>query len=59
MAEQFNKKISFAPGRVFTQHNQYNNCMRLNFALEWSDKIDADLKRLGNIVKSELKSVSY
>lgn len=48
------QKISFAPGRMFTQHNQYNNCMRLNFALEWSDKLDSDLKRLGNIIKSEL-----
>ncbi|MGQ7946585.1 aminotransferase-like domain-containing protein [Flavobacterium sp. WC2509] len=49
------QKISFAPGRMFTQHNQYNNCMRLNYALEWNDKLDADLKRLGDIVKNELK----
>ncbi|MCV9929790.1 PLP-dependent aminotransferase family protein [Flavobacterium sp. LS1R49] len=48
------QKISFAPGRIFTQLNQYNNCMRLNFALEWNDKLDADLKRLGTIVKNAL-----
>ena len=53
------QKISFAPGRIFSQHNQFNNCMRLNFALEWSDKLDSDLKRLGNIVKNELKTGSY
>lgn len=53
------QKISFAPGRLFSQHNQFNNCMRLNFALEWSDKLDADLKRLGEIVKRELKTGSY
>jgi DNA-binding transcriptional MocR family regulator len=53
------QKISFAPGRLFSQHNQFNNCMRLNFALERSDKLDNDLKRLGNIVKSELKTGSY
>lgn len=48
------QKISFAPGRMFTQYNQYNNCMRLNFALEWNDKLDLDLKRLGRIVKNAL-----
>ena len=53
------QKIRFAPGRLFSQHNQFNNCMRLNFALEWSDKLDADLKRLGEIVKKELKTGSY
>ncbi|MCP2024944.1 DNA-binding transcriptional MocR family regulator [Flavobacterium sp. HSC-32F16] len=53
------QKISFAPGRLFSQHNQFNNCMRLNFALEWNDKLDDDLKRLGNIVKHELKTISY
>lgn len=48
------QKIGFAPGRMFSQHNQYNNCMRLNFALEWNKKVDFDLKRLGNIVKNAL-----
>ncbi len=47
-------KISFAPGRLFTQHNQFNNCMRLNFALQWDDKLELDLKRLGKIVKQIL-----
>ncbi|WP_316635924.1 PLP-dependent aminotransferase family protein [uncultured Flavobacterium sp.] len=53
------QKISFAPGRLFSQHNQFNNCMRLNFALKWSDKLDDDLKCLGEIVKKELKTASY
>lgn len=44
------QNISFAPGRMFTQYNQYNNCMRLNFAMEWTDKINADLKMLGKII---------
>lgn len=48
------QNISFAPGRMFTQHNQYNNCMRINYALEWSDKLENDLKILGNIVKNSL-----
>jgi len=45
------QNISFAPGRMFTQYNQFNNCLRLNFALGWNEKIDADLKRLGALTK--------
>ncbi|WP_316743119.1 PLP-dependent aminotransferase family protein [Pedobacter antarcticus] len=48
------QKISFAPGRMFTQLNQYNNCMRLNFALEWNEQVNADLKRLGRLVKASI-----
>lgn len=48
------QKIGFAPGRIFTHHNQYNNCMRINFALEWTPKTETDLKRLGLLVKNAL-----
>ena len=48
------QKISFAPGRMFTQHNQYNNCMRLNFALDWNEKLNTDLKHLGRLVKASI-----
>lgn len=48
------QKISFAPGRMFSQFNQYNNCMRLNFALEWNDQLEGDLKRLGRLIKATL-----
>lgn len=48
------QKIGFAPGRMFTQHDQYNNCMRLNFGLEWNEKVELDLKRLGQLVKNTI-----
>jgi len=48
------QKIGFAPGRIFTQHDQYHNCMRLNFGLEWKEKVEFDLKRLGQLVKNSL-----
>ncbi|ALL08821.1 GntR family transcriptional regulator [Pedobacter sp. PACM 27299] len=48
------QKISFAPGRMFTQYNQYNNCMRLNFALDWNEKLESDIKRLGRLVKASM-----
>lgn len=47
-------QISFAPGRMFTLQDRYHNCMRLNFALGWNERIYADLKCLGKIVKNAI-----
>lgn len=44
--------IGFAPGRIFTLKNQYLNCLRLNYGLEWSDALEEKLKQLGGLVKS-------
>ncbi|HTG66789.1 MAG TPA: PLP-dependent aminotransferase family protein [Flavobacterium sp.] len=46
--------ISFAPGRMFTQHEQFNNCLRLNYAIKWDEKVEASLKKLGQLIKNEL-----
>ncbi|MHC5310406.1 aminotransferase-like domain-containing protein [Myroides sp. LJL116] len=43
------KKISIAPGRMFTLQDQYMNCMRLCFGLPWNDKVKKDLITLGNL----------
>lgn len=43
-------KISIAPGRMFTLHHQYNNCLKLNFSLDWNDKVEGALKLLGKLV---------
>ncbi|WP_281233912.1 PLP-dependent aminotransferase family protein [Flavobacterium gelatinilyticum] len=54
----FNKalaqKINFAPGRIFSQYNQYNNCMRLTYALEWNERVEDSIKKLGKIVKNSI-----
>ncbi|MFZ4861100.1 PLP-dependent aminotransferase family protein [Sphingobacterium sp. Mn56C] len=50
--------ISFAPGRMFTLEDRYTNCMRLNYALEWSDKLRFDLKILGQLVKDEVNALN-
>lgn len=47
-------KIGFAPGRMFTQHDQYNNCMRLNFAIKWDEKVQRSLQNLGLLIKQQL-----
>jgi len=48
------QKINFAPGRIFSQYDQYNNCMRLNYGLQWNDRVEHDLEKLGSIVKNSI-----
>lgn len=48
------KKISIAPGRMFTLQEQYNNCMRLSYGQRWTPFIEERLKLLGDIVKQSL-----
>ena len=45
------QKISIAPGRMFTLQKQFENCMRLNYGLLWTDKLNLTLKTLGNLAK--------
>jgi len=52
--EALSKKINFAPGRMFSQYNQYQNCMRLNYALEWTDRVESDLEKLGKMIKNRM-----
>ncbi|MEO5083306.1 PLP-dependent aminotransferase family protein, partial [Bacteroides ovatus] len=44
-------KISIAPGRMFTLHDQYRNCMRLSFGQQWSPFIEERLQVLGSVIK--------
>jgi DNA-binding transcriptional MocR family regulator len=46
--------ISIAPGRMFTLQNQYRNCMRLSYGMQWHEGIDKALQTLGNLAKALL-----
>ncbi|MDB5279411.1 MAG: GntR family transcriptional regulator [Ferruginibacter sp.] len=48
------KKITFSPGRMFTLQNQFNNCMRLSYGLEWNEQTAHGLKALGKLAKAAL-----
>ncbi|PIF43884.1 DNA-binding transcriptional MocR family regulator [Chryseobacterium sp. 52] len=52
--EAMSHKINFAPGRMFSQYNQYQNCMRLNYALEWTDRVESDLEKLAKMIKKRI-----
>ena len=41
------RRISIAPGRRFTQLNQFNNCLRLSYGLPWTSEVEVRLRELG------------
>jgi DNA-binding transcriptional MocR family regulator len=43
--------ISFAPGRMFTLQHQFHHCLRLNYGLPWSEKLEQQLLVLGRLLK--------
>ncbi len=45
------KRISIAPGRMFTLQDQFQNCMRLCIGLPWTDELKFKLKQLGDLAK--------
>ncbi|WP_400193144.1 PLP-dependent aminotransferase family protein [Hymenobacter sp. B81] len=48
------QRIIIAPGRLFTQHDQFNNCLRLSYGLPWSTTVEDKLRRLGLLVQEQL-----
>lgn len=49
------RKITFAPGRIFTLQDRYNNCMRISYSNPWSKTVDDGLKTLGKLAHQLLK----
>ncbi|WP_316789819.1 PLP-dependent aminotransferase family protein [Pedobacter frigoris] len=47
-------KISIAPGKMFTLQDQFDNCLRLSFGLQWTDEIEKKIKLLGTLIKAKI-----
>ena len=43
--------ISIAPGPIFSARQQYQSCLRLNFANPWSDRLERAIATLAGIVE--------
>ena len=43
------KKISIAPGPIFSATQKYKNCIRLSCGLPWSEKLEQAIYTLGNL----------
>jgi DNA-binding transcriptional MocR family regulator len=50
--EALKSRITIAPGGMFSLQNQYENCMRLAYGLEWNEKTEAALKLVGKMAKA-------
>jgi len=48
------KKVSFAPGSIFSPTGRYKNCMRLNAGFPWSEQIETAVQTLGRLAKSRI-----
>lgn len=46
--------ISIAPGRMFTLQDQYYNCLRLSYGMQWSERVEQGLATLGSLAKAML-----
>jgi DNA-binding transcriptional MocR family regulator len=46
------KYISIAPGPMFSPQRKFGNCIRLNYGMPWSPRMDAAIATLGSIIAS-------
>jgi len=49
------RKVSFAPGRMFTLQNQFNNCLRLSYGLPWTDQVKTAIKTIGTLANLSIR----
>jgi DNA-binding transcriptional MocR family regulator len=45
------QNIGVAPGQIFSSKGQFANCFRISFGLPYTDKVEAAIKSLGEIVR--------
>jgi len=46
------QKITVAPGPIFSPQRKFQNCMRLNYGLPWSQQVESAVATVGGIVGS-------
>lgn len=50
------KGVRFVPGRLFSLGNQYNNCLKIAFAVKWSQEVERGLRTIGEEAQKLLKT---
>ncbi|MDO8886855.1 PLP-dependent aminotransferase family protein [Candidatus Oleimmundimicrobium sp.] len=56
LAKSINEaKVAYVPGKAFFADDNGKNCMRLNFSYPNKEQISEGIKRLGKLIKSEIK----
>lgn len=46
------RKISIAPGPIFSPQRHFQNCIRLNYGLDWTPKVEAAIAAVGALACS-------
>jgi DNA-binding transcriptional MocR family regulator len=46
------RKISIAPGPIFSPKRQFQNCIRLNYGLDWTPDVEAAIATVGALARS-------
>jgi DNA-binding transcriptional MocR family regulator len=46
--------INTAPGALFSVKDRYRNCLRMNCGIPWSEPVDAALRTLGELARTQL-----
>ena len=47
-------KIVISPGKMFSLQDQFKNCMRLSYGLEWNENTEKALRILGSLAKKAM-----
>ncbi len=51
--EAIKHNISITPGKMFTLQDQFSNCMRLSYGLNWEERTEKSLIFLGQIITKQ------
>jgi DNA-binding transcriptional MocR family regulator len=46
------QRITVAPGPIFSPQREFQNCLRLNYGMPWSPKVESAVATVGRIVGS-------
>jgi DNA-binding transcriptional MocR family regulator len=53
-AEAMKHQISITPGKIFSGHCNYSNCIRISFGKPWDEDADYGLMMLGKLIRKML-----
>ena len=48
-------KISVAPGDIFSASGRYSDCLRLNLALKYDERVDQAMRTIGRLASAQLE----
>ena len=47
------RKISIAPGAIFSLTDRFRHCLRLNFSFPWTERVEDSLAKIGELAKRQ------